>query len=419
MGEFIVAAIPAEILLNVAYSHRLEAIKQPDGSYRLEGSQRELSTERLENDIAPYIRRVDAAFPNSVILAANAAPASKKSRTETAQSSNDDADDDEDTGTNPLFWTYTENDANGAGVLHIPTNSKMAAVIDGQHRLFSFAFVDEARRGMPLVCAIYFGMPKPYQAQLFATINSTQKKVDKSQTYELFGYNIENEPPARWSPDKLAVFLSRKLNTESDSPFCRHILIAAENDIVPSKSEAQQEGRWMVSTATIVDGILRLISKDANADSAAMAEGQAGHELERSTLQMGQNPPPLRGLYLEVEDNVIYTAVKNFFIAANECLWKSSEPGLILKTVGIQAQFDILRKLAPDFLKAEDVSIEWFSNWLLNAKGLNFSDAFLSQASGQGRTRIRNVIELRLGLKAMEELSGKPFEHDYRALAGT
>jgi hypothetical protein len=42
---------------------------------------------------------------------------------------------------------------------------------------------------MQLICSIFFELPKPYQAQLFATINSTQKPVDKSLTYELFGYN--------------------------------------------------------------------------------------------------------------------------------------------------------------------------------------------------------------------------------------
>jgi hypothetical protein len=46
---------------------------------------------------------------------------------------------------------------------------------------------------MSLVCSVYFDLPRPFQAQLFATINSTQKRVDRSLTYELFGYNIVEE----------------------------------------------------------------------------------------------------------------------------------------------------------------------------------------------------------------------------------
>jgi hypothetical protein len=57
-------------------------------------------------------------------------------------------------------------------------------------------------------------------------LNSTQKRVDKSLTYELFGYNISEEKEEYWTPDKLAVFLTRKLNTEENSPLSGRILIA-------------------------------------------------------------------------------------------------------------------------------------------------------------------------------------------------
>ncbi|MBR0324911.1 MAG: hypothetical protein IIX11_02130, partial [Selenomonadales bacterium] len=36
-----------------------------------------------------------------------------------------------------------------------------------------------------------------------------QKRVDKSLTLELFGYDLDNEPSNTWSPEKLAVFLTR------------------------------------------------------------------------------------------------------------------------------------------------------------------------------------------------------------------
>ena len=134
LGEFIVTVIPAETLLNVAYSHRLKAIKQPDGTYKLVGSQRELDTERLETEIAPYICRVDAAFPNSVILAANFAPPSDLA--DTQKSAVMDEDDEADVKINPLHWSFDESDGPaGVGILHIPTDAKLAAVIDGQHRI--------------------------------------------------------------------------------------------------------------------------------------------------------------------------------------------------------------------------------------------------------------------------------------------
>ena len=122
----------------------------------------------------------------------------------------------------------------------------------------------------PLVCSVFFDLPKPYQAFLFAIINSNQKSVDKSQTYELFGYDIQDEPPEAWTPEKLSVFLCRKLNIEKDSPLNNRIIISAENDIVLGISAARKEGRWMISTATVVDGILRLISGNPKEDAYIM-----------------------------------------------------------------------------------------------------------------------------------------------------
>lgn len=60
-------------------------------------------------------------------------------------------------------------------------------------------------------------LPLAYQAYLFATININQRKVDKSLAYEQFGYNLDDEEPESWAPDKLAVFFTRRLNLNPES----------------------------------------------------------------------------------------------------------------------------------------------------------------------------------------------------------
>jgi hypothetical protein len=67
-GDFVVAALPARLLLDTCYSDRLEARLQSDGSYRLEGSQRRLDDKRLK-EIGGFIDKGSASFPNSIILA--------------------------------------------------------------------------------------------------------------------------------------------------------------------------------------------------------------------------------------------------------------------------------------------------------------------------------------------------------------
>src|ERR1700733_12853584 len=74
LGVFYVVSIPARVLLQVAYSDVLCASLAPDGGgYILEGTQRLSQPKRLAQ-IADYIDRQDAAFPNSIILAANFRP---------------------------------------------------------------------------------------------------------------------------------------------------------------------------------------------------------------------------------------------------------------------------------------------------------------------------------------------------------
>jgi DNA phosphorothioation-associated DGQHR protein 1 len=233
-GQFFVAAIPARVLLDTAYSDRLTAVRQPNGTYKLEGSQRKLVERRLR-DIGMFIDGSSAAFPNSVILAAN-------------YREEDGLVEEDETSK----WRFDIAKDGLSGRLTIPKPVKLAPIIDGQHRLFGYNFTTKPDRlNMPLLCAIYFDLPKPYQAYLFATINANQRPVTKSQTYELFGYNIEDEPPERWTPEKLAVFLTRKLNTESESPFRDHIVVAAENDFAPTIAEIRRSGNWAVSTATV------------------------------------------------------------------------------------------------------------------------------------------------------------------------
>jgi hypothetical protein len=72
--EFYVAALPAEVLLRVAFSDAMQATLNSDGiGYSVDATQRVMQSKRL-SQIAKYIDREDSAFPNSIILAANFRP---------------------------------------------------------------------------------------------------------------------------------------------------------------------------------------------------------------------------------------------------------------------------------------------------------------------------------------------------------
>lgn len=248
---------------------------------------------------------------------------------------------------------------------------------------------------MELICSVFLGLPKPFQAQLFATINSTQKAVDKSQTYELFGYNLEDEDPQQWSPDKLAVFIARKLGTDPESPLKGRVVIAAETDEELKALGAEVD--WRVSTAVVVDGVLRLISSNPKRDTSIMLEDG---RRPRSALESARTDRSrLRRLYLDGQDQVLYVLTRNYLHACQSIFWASAPKGsFITKTVGVQALFDILKLIAADANERKNISVKSFEAILRPAEVIDFTSDEFRNASGAGRTTIKRAIASACGL---------------------
>lgn len=390
LGTYFVAVLPAKVLLETCYSDRLRAIPNNNGEgYKLDGTQRGLNHDRLTS-ISQYLTRRDSAFPNSIILAANF-------REEDGTGEDEEAN----------RWLVSQGES-GQYSLTIPTSQKLAAVIDGQHRLFAFAEADSPDNSLldtDLICSVFLDLPKPFQAQLFATINSTQQPVPKSLTYELFGYNIEKEDSDHWSPDKLAVFLSRKLNTDADSPLQNRIIIAPENDFLIGEARPCQADQWKISMATAVEGILRLISSNPKRDTSELLTPKPK---PRCTLRLSKrhDKSPLRDLYLSCNDQLIYLIVSNYLTAVNNLLWANSKRGsFIVKTIGLQASFDILRKLCSAALTGKDVSVGYFESRLANLRDVDFDHVAFRNASGAGRANIRKFIEVQIGILGIESIA--------------
>jgi DNA phosphorothioation-associated DGQHR protein 1 len=380
MGDFYITKLTAEFLLGVTFSDPLVTSSEISEAnpYGLKGKQRKETENRLR-EIGRYIDTVETAFPNAIILGANY----------TDSYTHIGAYSDEESR-----WSVQDIGENGSCELVIPTGKKTAAIIDGQHRLHGFKYCDNAdRKNMELLCAVYIDLPNPYQASLFATINFNQRKVDRGLAYELWGYDLDLENASAWSPQKLAVFLCRKLNTEEDSPLKGKIIITAQDDYVLNQ-RLSGNGEWAVSTATIVDGILSLISSNPKRDSDVMCKVSADEGRSRKMLEPDRTP--LRSLYMDSNDLAIYTIIKNFFCVTDEVYWaRVQQEGVIsyiVKTIGIQALFGALKAiLSKHFEEDKDVSTSYFRRFLFPSSNVDFNDNFF-QASGIGKTRIRSII---------------------------
>ena len=366
-GDFYITKIAAVDLLEITFSERLTYVNQIG---KLRGAQRVDDPKRLA-DIASYVDTVEMSFPNSVVLAANYSQ-------EGFVYEDDEAE----------RWTLTRvNAKEDLYKITIPTNKPLAAIVDGQHRIKAFKFSERADKDtIELPCSIFFDIPNAYQAFLFATINGNQKRVDRSLALEQFGFNVMDEPDSEWTPDKLAVFLARKLNMVETSPLYRRIKLAPQD---PQGFFANKLD-WYVSMATIVDGILSLITNKPKRDRIEMTHEKAilfFGKRSRNALENVPDKSPLRGLYLSNQDGLIYDCVEKFFSVVKNILWDVAPTGsYIVKTVGVLALFDLLRRILE--LNPNERTFESYINPFRYA---DFNDNFF-QASGVGRSRIRKVL---------------------------
>lgn len=153
-------ANPAD-LLTVSYVARRESTRERH-------YQRIIKSDKIEA-IVKYLKEKQGFFPNSIIL-------SIKSKAE--------------------FTSLKPPEVKGwpewaeFGWLQFPEEYQSCWIIDGQHRLFSFAHVPDGRR-VPFVA--FSDLDLTTQSAFFLTINKTQKPVEKELLWDLNGEMLPEE----------------------------------------------------------------------------------------------------------------------------------------------------------------------------------------------------------------------------------
>ncbi|EES4976710.1 DGQHR domain-containing protein, partial [Escherichia coli] len=271
-GDFYIASIPAKLLIQVCYSFAAQY-----GNEVLTGVQRGINENRVKT-IAHFCTTNDAMFPTSIILSAN-------------------LDANGETVSSP--W-YIDSDSN----LIIPSSEKNASIVDGQHRIEGLKKAIESGEltaDFDLVCAIYFELPAPKQAEVFATINFNQQKVDKSLAYQLFGYDLDSIDSEFWSPDTLAIYLTRLLDKEDNSPLKGRIDFGMKKLDLSHQNKNSIDNDWYISTSTIVQGITSLISTNVSKDRYYLHKRRL-FKKDRSILKDIPSKAPLRDDYINNRD---------------------------------------------------------------------------------------------------------------------
>lgn len=307
-------------------------------------------------------------------------------------------------------WSIEETIISNVYTITVPDGVTTCLIIDGQHRLNAFKCVDKDFQEIELVCSIFIDLPNPYQAYLFATINGNQKKVDKSLALELFGYDVEDKPANTWSPEKLAVYLTRKFNFTKGSPLYQRIRLAP---LFSNIQDSVDKSKWLLSTAAMVEGIMLLISSNPQMDRdfLAMKHSILPKTNNRSDLKKlrddnKKDKSVLRSLYLECKDEEIYDIIFRYFIAVKEILWKEpNKDSVIFKTIGISVLFELLKSI----IEQNGIQDSYIS-YIQSISDIDYTNNYFS-LSGIGKTRLRRILKFKMGLIDEDKLKEEDLEY--------
>jgi DGQHR domain-containing protein len=176
---------------------------------RVQPYQRFLDEKRAV-EIARYLQQPSGLLPNSIILAVNV-----------------DFDESD----------VVHSDGRGRVKIVLPRSENSAVILDGQHRVAAFRYLDEkVRTTYEILVAFLVGIPFYQQAELFAVINGKQKPVNRSIIYDLFGYApIGGDKEEQLYEGLMAIarfcsHVTRILNRVAESPWQAKIKMRGPGD---------------------------------------------------------------------------------------------------------------------------------------------------------------------------------------------
>lgn len=293
IGVFFIASMKAKDLVSISYSDVRRLAKDRRDLEKYLGIQRPVSPSRIKQ-IKKYIESPDATFPTSVILSVDEKCAEL-----------------EDIGDGLGYLTLRPFDSDDEFLESSINTKKIAKVIDGQHRIAAFMdekenwTFDDETRNFDINVAIFIGADVAEQANVFATVNLQQTKVNRSIVYDLT--ELAKTP----SPFKTCHNVAVVLDAEKTSPFYERIKRLGTATPGRKKEPLTQQ--------SFVESLVKFVSSDPVADRNLLLDGK---KLKRADLKELQDRP-FRNLFIDGDELDIAEILFNFFDAVRE-KWPNS-----------------------------------------------------------------------------------------------
>ena len=292
IGDLYNGVMSAKDLFDIAEADRIRLKNLEVPKYA--GYQRALVPDRVEA-IRDYLTTPRSTFPNAIIISLDSEYINE--------------------------WENIKNGFSEGSILTIRREIGAARIIDGQHR---GAALDVAAEDFHVIVTIFVDLVTPKCAEIFAKINSTQKAVNPSIAFQLFGYAEDR------SPQRTAHEIAQTLNTSDRSPFYKKLRMLGTKD------------HWAeggLSQSTFCKEMMRLYVKNPEQDENRLLRGEELDSYPRY---------PLRSFFIERTDKKILEVMWKFFYHVATTWrdqWQDVDGDSVLtKTTGYAAFMRVLRQ---------------------------------------------------------------------------
>jgi DGQHR domain-containing protein len=282
IGEFLIASIPAKTLVKISHADIRRMENEDREVERYLGIQRPLSKTRVKG-IKKYLEGRDATFPTAVIIAID-----------------DEWATYDEAKMELTISPYADGYSSGM------TIGKIAKVLDGQHRIAAFMTDDDEWDSrydaikFDFNVSIFIGLDISEQANIFATVNLAQTKVNKNLVYDL------TELAKHRSPFKTCHNIAVALDSNDKSPLYKRI----------KRLGVATPGRKYepITQAAFVESLVKFISNDPFKDRNDLLEGKKPKRADAEEM----TKTPFRNLFLDKKDLDIAEILMNYFNAVQK-----------------------------------------------------------------------------------------------------
>ena len=366
IGDFYVGRMRASDLIEISWFD-IRRLRGDDDLDEYLGIQRKISESRVR-EIAQYVTLSDATFPTAVILAVEAHCATLSPRPEAGEESG-------------FFDMTLQNRPGDIDAEDTVLFRGIARVLDGQHRIRGLKEAGHDLSDFEINVCVFVDADIADQANIFATVNLAQTKVNRSLVYDLLSYSKSR------SPERTCHTVTVTLDQSEKSPFYRKI----------KRLGVATEGRFeeVLTQATVVRGLLPYLTNDV------LRDRDIGKRLGKWSNAGPYDSEKLifRHWFIQEEDEQIAHQMMHYFEAVRRRwsdAWANPTPGNMLpRTNGFRAFMKLLRPAynylkSGDFVKMASFS-ELFDKVQLDDGDFN-TENFVPGSSGEGKL-FRTLME--------------------------